>query len=125
VNRGKLRPPTRRRFAMQEAPLFDAAHLDRQTLGNETLRTEIVSLFLAEVERLLAQVERAPDRLVRASRLHAMMGLARNVGALRLAELCRALEARAERDDLDEPADLDRLRAAVAEVTNHLRTRAA
>jgi HPt (histidine-containing phosphotransfer) domain-containing protein len=94
---------------MQEEPVFDAAHLDRQTMGDEALRVEILALFVAEAERLLAQVESAPDQLVRASRMHAMQGLARNVGAKRLAALCRKLE------NSGEPDDLERLRAAVRE----------
>jgi HPt (histidine-containing phosphotransfer) domain-containing protein len=109
---------------MQEAPLFDAAQLERRVMGDEALRIEVLSLFIAEAERLLAQVEEAPDDLVRASRLQAMANLARNVGAARLADLCRVMQARAERGEAGWDAELDRLRAAVDQVLDHLRTRA-
>lgn len=104
---------------MKVEPVFDAAHLDRQTMGDEALRVEILALFVAEVERLLAQIEAAPDPLVRASRLHAMMGLARNVGAKRLAALCRQLDHGAG----SSPAggdELAGLRAAVQEAINQI-----
>lgn len=104
---------------MQEEPVFDAAHLDRQTRGDEALRVEILALFVAEAERLLAQVESAPDHLVRASRLHAMQGLARNVGARRLAALCRKLEHSTESGTTDDN-ELAGLREAVREAIHQI-----
>ena len=104
---------------MQEEPLFDAAHLDRQTMGDEALRVEILALFVAEAERLLAQIESAPDQLVRSSRLHAMMGLARNVGARRLAALCRKLEYDVGSGSA-EGGDLAALRTAVRQTVDQI-----
>jgi HPt (histidine-containing phosphotransfer) domain-containing protein len=104
---------------MSGEPVFDAAHLDRQTMGDEALRVEILALFVTEVERLMAQVEAAPDPLVRASRLHAITGLARNVGAQRLAVLCRGLQERVARGAAEED-DLADLRAAVEEAVGYI-----
>jgi len=104
---------------MQEEPVFDVAQLDRRTMGDEALRVEILALFVAEAERLLAQVESAPDPLVRASRLHAMQGLARNVGARRLAAVCRNLEHGAASGPAGD-GDLASLRAAVREAIDHI-----
>lgn len=104
---------------MHEEPVFDAAHLDRQTMGDEALRVEILALFVAEVERLLGQVESAPDPLLRASRLHAMTGLARNVGARRLAVLSHRLQRRVA-DRAAEESDIADLRTAVQEAIDHI-----
>jgi HPt (histidine-containing phosphotransfer) domain-containing protein len=104
---------------MHEEPVFDPEQLDRQTMGDEALRVEILALFVAEAERLLAQVEQAPDALVRASRLHAMKGLARNVGARRLAEVCRRVERGVESGPADKEA-LASLRAAVREAIDQV-----
>ena len=53
----------RARAPCRKCPVFDPAHLDRRTLGDEALRVGILALFVAEVERLLAQVQAAPDPL--------------------------------------------------------------
>ena len=39
--------------------------------GNASLQVEVLALFVAEVERLMRQVEDAPDPQVRAERLRA------------------------------------------------------
>ena len=64
-------------------PVLDAGQLRRQTMGDAAMQVEVLALFVAEAERLMRQVEDAPDAEVRADRLHAMIGLARNVGAAR------------------------------------------
>ena len=91
------------------APVFDAAQLQRHTRGNASLQIEMLSLFVAEVERLMRQVEDAPDPQVRAERLRALIGLSRNIGASMLAHEARALETQIA----DENPDLALLRGAV------------
>ena len=99
-----------------DLPVFDDAHLDHQTMGDEDLRIEILALFATEAERLLIQAERAEDAATLGDRLHAIKGLARNVGALRLKQVVSSLET----DCLAGPADLAPLRHAVMEAIDYL-----
>ncbi len=99
-----------------DLPVFDDAHLDHQTMGDEDLRVEILALFASEAERLLIQAERAQDAARLGERLHAIKGLARNVGALRLQHVATALE----NDCRAESADLAPLRLAVMEAIEYL-----
>ena len=92
-------------------PLFDAAQLHRRTMGDGALQVELLSLFVTEVERLMRQVEDARDPQIRGDRLHAMIGLARNTGAVRLAQAARQLETAIAVDD----PDLTPLRAVLSE----------
>jgi len=71
----------------------------------------MLSLFLTEVERLMRQVEDAPDPQLRAERLRALAGVARNTGAVLIARQARALET----EIAAEQPDLTPLRDAVAE----------
>lgn len=73
-------------------PVFDPGPLQRQTAGNASLQTERLALFLTEAERLMLQIEQAPDSGLRAQRLRALGGLARNTGAMRVAHEARLLE---------------------------------
>ncbi len=66
-------------------PVFDAAQLNRATSGDASLQVEVLALFVAEAERLMRQVEDAADPQVRGDRLRALIGLARNIGAAKLA----------------------------------------
>ena len=98
-------------------PLFDAAQLNRHTRGNPRLQVEVLSLFLTEVERLMRQVEDAPDPQLRAERLRALAGVARNTGAVLIAQQARALET----EIAAEHPDLTPLRDAVAETFAFIR----
>lgn len=99
-----------------DIPIFDDAHLDHQTMGDEDLRVEILALFASEVERLLIQAEQAEEAAALGERLHAIKGLARNVGALRLQHVAAALESECQAG----PADLAPLRHAVMEAIEYL-----
>jgi hypothetical protein len=92
-------------------PLFDAAQLKRQTQGNPSLQVEVLSLFMAEVERLMNQVEDAADPQMRAERLRALIGLSRNTGASLIAHQARVLETQIAAEN----PDLTPLRNAIAE----------
>ncbi len=99
-----------------DLPVFDDAHLDRRSMGDDDLRVEILALFATEVERLVVQAERAQDAATLGDRLLAIRGLARNVGALRLTHVAAALAS----DCRAGPADLAPLRHAVTEAIAHL-----
>jgi hypothetical protein len=98
-------------------PLFDAAQLNRRTHGNASLQIEVLSLFVAEVERLMRQVEDAPDPQLRGDRLRALIGVARNTGAVVIAQEARALET----EIAAENPDLGPLKKAVDETFAFIR----
>ena len=98
-------------------PVFDPAQLHRRTLGDAHLQIEVLSLFSAEVERLMRQVEDAEDAQVRADRLRAMITTALNVGAARLAQAARTVETQI---GLEAP-DLEPLKSAVGETLDYVR----
>jgi HPt (histidine-containing phosphotransfer) domain-containing protein len=98
-------------------PLFDAAKLNRQTRGIPSLQVEVLSLFVAEVERLMRQVEDAPDPQVRGDRLRALFGVARNIGATHIAQQARALETEIAVETLD----LEPLKNAISETLAYIR----
>ena len=92
-------------------PVLDAGKLRRQTMGDPAMQVEVLALFVAEAERLMRQVEDAPNAEVRADRLNAIIGLARNIGAERLAQAARTVE---QQIGSDQP-ELGLLRTAIAE----------
>jgi hypothetical protein len=98
-------------------PLFDAAQLRRQTQGNPSLQVEVLALFMAEVERLMNQLEDAPNPQLRGERLRALIGLARNTGATLVAQQARAIEPQIATGN----ADLEPLRTAVADTLAYIR----
>jgi HPt (histidine-containing phosphotransfer) domain-containing protein len=102
-------------------PVFDNAKLHRRTMGDPSLQVEMLALFVSEAERLMQQVEDATEAHVRADRIRALLAVARNIGASRLAEEARAAEARMGSDG----ADLEGLKTAVAETLAFVRQREA
>ena len=98
-------------------PLFDAAQLRRQTHGNPSLQVEVLALFMAEAERLMNQVEDAPDPQKRAERLRALIGLSRNTGASLIAQQARALETAIATEN----PDLTPLKNAIADTLSYLK----
>lgn len=104
-------------MASTPIPVFDAARLNRQTRGNTPLQLEMLALFVNEVERLLRQVEDAPDPQVRGERLRALIGVARNMGATLIAQEARTLETQIA----TESPDLAMLREAIADTVAYLR----
>jgi len=100
----------------EDVPVFDAARLNRNTHGDPVLQIEVLALFVAEVERLMQQLENSIEPTLRAERLRAIMALARNTGAMRLAQEARRMEA-----GVADGADIAPLRAAVDETVAYVR----
>lgn len=98
-------------------PVIDPAQLHRATRGNASLQVEVLSLFVAEVERLMRQIEDAPEAQKRGDRLRALARSARNVGAEQIVQEARAVEARITEDN----PDLAALRTAVDSTLAYLR----
>lgn len=92
-------------------PVLDGVQLKRRTMGDGALQVEVLALFVAELERLMHQLEGATEPRVREDRLQAIIELARDVGAARLAQAARMLETHIG----SEQPDLEPLRTAVAE----------
>ncbi len=98
-------------------PVIDTEKLNRATNGDPKLQVEVLALFVAEVERLLTQVEDAEDPQLRGDRLRALAALARNTGAAKLAHEARALETEIG----TELSDLSGLKAVVSQTTAYVR----
>jgi len=103
---------------MPSSPLLSAArpvdldHLKRMTSGEAGLQHEVLQLFLEQTSRLLDMLDHAPAD---ASALaHTLNGSARAIGAFPLAACAAALEE-ATRQGRDGAAELQEVRAAVAE----------
>ena len=101
--------------AANNLPILDEHHLRRQTMNDPDLETEILSLFVTEAERLIRQIEGTKDVRTRMERIHAIRGLARNVGAQRLAMIAAVAE------NCDE-TDIRNIRLAVDTVVAYIRT---
>jgi HPt (histidine-containing phosphotransfer) domain-containing protein len=98
-------------------PIFDPAQLHRHTNGDANMQVEVLALFSTEVERLMRQVENAPDGQVRSDRLRALMASARNIGATLLAQQARSLEVKI----MSENPDLTPLKEAVDQTLAYVR----
>lgn len=98
-------------------PLLDPAPLERRSMGDRSVRIEVLTLFIAEAERLMNQVEEAGDPQIRAERLRALAVAARNVGATRLVQSARVTETQIG----DAEPDLGPLRATYAETLAFVR----
>jgi HPt (histidine-containing phosphotransfer) domain-containing protein len=98
-----------------DLPILDEDQLKRQTMNDPDLEVEILSLFINEAERLLRQIEETENIAKRMERFHAIKGLARNVGALKLAKIAAGLEE-GDSDDIVE------IRAAVENVIAYIKT---
>ena len=91
---------------VDQAKLDDLRALDRP--GQEGFLKKIGTVFLDDAKRRLEEMDSAlaandAPALVMAS--HALKGSCAYLGATRLAEMCRALEERADSGDLDGGAD--------------------
>lgn len=91
-------------------PLDRAAldELSAMTGGDATLVVELLDTFLSDAELYLGELRAAvdgadPEGLVRPA--HSLKSNAMTVGALRLADLCRRLEADARSSAVDDAAE--------------------
>jgi len=98
-----------------DLPILDEQQLKRQTMNDPDLEVEILSLFITEVERLVKQVEETENTAKRLERFHAIKGLARNIGAQKLAMIA----ASAENGD---GGDIQQIRSAVENVIAYIKT---
>lgn len=80
-------------------PPIDLDHLARQTLGDKALQSEVLGLFLSEMEAARSRLA-GPQATGRGELAHRIKGAARGIGANSVAASAAALEAAPERIDL-------------------------
>ncbi len=73
-------------------PLFDRAHLDRYTGGDEALTAELLNLMCEQARRCIGLMASAADTTSWQTATHTLKGAARGVGAFALADLCEQAE---------------------------------
>lgn len=82
-------------MAAAEAPIIDLVHLARQTLGDNALERELLSLFArqaGEFAARLAGLDGASDARRREELAHTLKGSARAVGAFGVGHAAEAYE---------------------------------
>ncbi len=72
--------------------LLDQRHLDHQTLGDPVLRRDVLELFLAESIKYIDDLFAADDCKSWRMAVHTLKGVSLNLGAFRLAAVCRQFE---------------------------------
>ena len=100
-------------LAPSEASI-DVAHLARMTLGDGTLRREVLAMFLKQSRQLLDRLAARPAE--GGALAHTLKGSARAIGAFRVAACAEALEA-AVRQGGDPSRALADLQATIAEAS--------
>ncbi len=94
-----MTPPPRR-----DDPTVDLVHLSRQTLGDDALETELLSLFERQAGQFAARLSApmAPkDRKWRADLAHTLKGSARAIGASGVGHAAEAYETALREGDED------------------------
>lgn len=71
---------------------IDLAHLGRQTMGDEALEAEILSMFAVQSEIYLKMILKSCDSPTRIRAAHSLKGAARSIGAFDLADLAADAE---------------------------------
>ncbi|WP_058835661.1 ATP-binding protein [Luteimonas abyssi] len=109
------RAPAMSAPAVSPPPIIDAEVLDelRAMLGDEV--EHLVDVFLEDTPRLIARLEAAaqgPDYDALRDTAHSLKSSSANLGAMRLSEVARRIEAAARQEQLERPA------VAVAMVAN-------
>jgi HPt (histidine-containing phosphotransfer) domain-containing protein len=77
-------------LAPDDGPI-DIAHLERMTLGDETLQREVLAMFSAQSVGLIGRLAHLPEDS--AALAHTLKGSARAIGAFRVADAAESLEA--------------------------------
>jgi HPt (histidine-containing phosphotransfer) domain-containing protein len=78
---------------------IDLDHLDRQTLGDRTIRDEVLDIFVHQIATLQADLRGASGE-ARVLLAHKVKGAALGVGAHAIAECAALLQASPESDDI-------------------------
>lgn len=99
----------------REFRVLDLVHLSRMTMGDRSLETEVLGLFLRQSATLAERAVKAEATELPAL-AHTLKGSAKAVGAWRVAGCAERLEACVGTSSGDVPSALAELRQAVQEV---------
>lgn len=80
-----------RRSSGNAKPL-DLVHLGNQTMGDEALEGEILSMFASQSEIYMKMILNSCDTPTRIRAAHSLKGASRSIGAFELAELAACAE---------------------------------
>jgi HPt (histidine-containing phosphotransfer) domain-containing protein len=86
--------------AAVSAEPVDRLHLQRQTLGDESLEREILALFRRQSSSVFARLAAAREHKERRDLAHTLKGSARAIGAWRVAAAAEAVETAGTAADL-------------------------
>lgn len=75
---------------------IDLVHLAKQTLGDRSLETEVLRLFMTQADVYMQRVEQANDDDARFAAAHTIKGSARNIGAWIVADAAADVETAKE-----------------------------
>lgn len=76
---------------LSDGPI-NLVHLARYTLGNRSLQTEVLGLFLMQADTYLQRLREASDAKSWIDAAHTLKGTARSIGATQVAECAEAAE---------------------------------
>jgi HPt (histidine-containing phosphotransfer) domain-containing protein len=108
----------------QDAPPIDRAHLDRMTMGEDSLKAEVLGLFRNQTQSWMRLLDPETDTADWRVAAHTLKGSAMGIGAWALAEACSVAEATAKKERILSQAEkrlfTDRIRveldAALADI---------
>lgn len=72
---------------------IDLDHLDRSVFGDRLLRSEVLGLFVDQIDAMLAAMAPSMGDDAWRACAHTLKGAARGVGAFRLGDLCAEAES--------------------------------
>jgi HPt (histidine-containing phosphotransfer) domain-containing protein len=103
-------------LAPDDGPI-DIEHLQRMTLGDESLEREVLAMFSAQAVRLVGALAALPAE--GGTLAHTLKGSARAIGAFRVADAASGLES-AIQNGSDPSQPLAELKDAVAEARSSI-----
>lgn len=80
------------------APPIDRAHLDRMTMGEDSLKAEVLGLFRNQTQSWMRLLDPETDTADWRVAAHTLKGSAMGIGAWALAEACSVAEATAKKE---------------------------
>lgn len=96
---------------------IDLVHLARQTLGDRSLESEVLRLFMTQSEIYLERLEHANDEETRFQAAHTIKGSARNIGAWGVADAAAHIEKAGDKEIM---ADVAVLKDALRETCSFI-----
>jgi HPt (histidine-containing phosphotransfer) domain-containing protein len=79
-------------------PPIDRAHLDRMTMGEDSLKAEVLGLFRNQTQSWMRLLDPETDTADWRVAAHTLKGSAMGIGAWALAEACSVAEATAKKE---------------------------